>query len=143
MSSTFDIDVLQNRPRKIRMEDEDRVNIDDAWALVAMADRINEGKYIKHIEYAVDPVTGFYTNEILYRPNRELIKQSLETGVPAITADDGRRKGGARGGAIRYASVGCGSAAFPAMGCGWRKGTGSPPMHGCGRGWGSGWMRRC
>ncbi len=31
----------------------------------------------------------------------------------------------------------------PAMGCGWRKGTGSPPMHGCGKGWGSGWMRRC
>ena len=70
------------------MEGEDQVNIDDAWALVAMADRINEGKYIKHIEYAVDPATGLHTNEIRYRPNRELIKQSLETGVPAITADD-------------------------------------------------------
>lgn len=63
------------------------VPIDQAWALVAMADRINDGRYVKFVEYK-NPAGGDISNEILYRPNRDLIRDSLVSGEPAITEAD-------------------------------------------------------
>lgn len=66
---------------------EKTIPIADAWALVAMADRINGGRYIKFIEYRQDD-TGSHTDEIAFRPNRDLILNSLMSGAPAVTDAD-------------------------------------------------------
>lgn len=70
-----------------------QIPIADAWALVAMADRINDGRYVKFLEYATDE-QGLATDVIAYRPNRELIRDSIEKGNPAVTESD--RQIGAR-----------------------------------------------
>lgn len=59
-----------------------KIPIADAWALVAMADRINDGKYIKLPE--VDPETG----NISLRPNREIIKDQITLGLVNILSAD-------------------------------------------------------
>lgn len=64
-----------------------QISIDDAWALVAMADRVNNGRYLKVIEYARDS-NGMETGEILHWPNRTLIQNHLATGEPAVTDQD-------------------------------------------------------
>lgn len=79
--------------------EERMITIEQAWALVAMADRINEGRYVKFIEYA--PHTdraGNWINEsqpntdvILYRPNRDLIRDSIDLNNPAVTEEDRSR----------------------------------------------------
>jgi len=66
---------------------EQQIPIADAWALTAMADRINDGRYVKFVEYATDE-TGHATDVIAYRPNRELIRDSIEKGDPAVTDAD-------------------------------------------------------
>lgn len=66
------------------------IPIDQAWALVAMADRINDGRYVKFEEHAIDE-DGRMTNEVRYRPNRDLIRDSLETGDPAVSDEDRAR----------------------------------------------------
>jgi len=59
-----------------------KIPIADAWALVAMADRINDGKYIKLPE--VDPETG----NISLRPNREIIRDQITLGLVNILPAD-------------------------------------------------------
>lgn len=61
---------------------EQKIPIVDAWSLVAMADRINNGNYIKLPE--LDPETG----NIAYRPNREIIKDQITLGLANISAAD-------------------------------------------------------
>lgn len=56
--------------------------IADAWALVAMADRINEGKYVKFPEF--DQATG----NVKHRPNREIIANQIGLGLVNITQED-------------------------------------------------------
>jgi hypothetical protein len=56
--------------------------IADAWALVAFADRINEGKYIKFPELDQD------TGNIKLHPNRELIKTQVALSFPNVTDAD-------------------------------------------------------
>jgi len=76
--------------------EERTVSIEQAWALIAMADRINDGRYVKVVEYAPiaanrEFVDGEYEPEkdvILYRPNRELIRDSVDIGVPEVTEED-------------------------------------------------------
>lgn len=70
---------------------EQMIPIEQAWALVAMADRINDGRYVKFVEYAPNDGSG-QTNVIAYRPNRDLIRDSLATGEPAV-ADTDRQRG--------------------------------------------------
>lgn len=59
-----------------------KIPIADAWALVAMADRINEGKYIKLPE--LDPETG----NIAHRPNRDIIRDQILLGLVNISPAD-------------------------------------------------------
>lgn len=54
----------------------------EAWALVAMADRVNEGQYIKFPEFDQD------TGVVAKHPNRELIKTQLALGCPNVTETD-------------------------------------------------------
>lgn len=61
--------------------------IADAWALVAMADRINEGCYVKFPEF--DQETG----NVKFRPNRQIIEDQIELGQFGVT--DADRKFGA------------------------------------------------
>lgn len=65
----------------------------DAWALIAMADRINNGRYVKFVEYQ-ELEDGTPSDVIAYRPNRSLIRDSLEKGDPVVTDTD-RRDGAA------------------------------------------------
>lgn len=69
---------------------EKMIPIEQAWALVAMADRINDGRYIKFVDYARQE-DGRFTDEILYRPNRDLIRDSLALGEPVVTDADRER----------------------------------------------------
>lgn len=64
--------------------------IADAWALVAMADRINQGRYVKFAEYEYagheqDPNAQ---PRLARESNRTLIERSLDTGKPAVTNED-------------------------------------------------------
>lgn len=69
---------------------EQMIPIQQAWALVAMADRINDGRYVKFEEHAIAE-DGRMTNEVRYRSNRDLIRDSLETGDPAVLDEDRAR----------------------------------------------------
>ena len=59
-----------------------KLPINDAWALVAMADRINEGKYVKFPEF--DQETG----NVKHRPNREIIADQIALGLVNISVAD-------------------------------------------------------
>lgn len=76
----------QNRNSDAR-PDNRTLPIEQAWALVAMADRINQGRYVKFIEYRQNP-DNVSANEISFYPNRTLIERSLEKGEPAVTDQD-------------------------------------------------------
>lgn len=54
----------------------------EAWALVAYADRINQGQYVKFPEF--DQETG----QVSIRPNRDLIKDELALGLKNIQDED-------------------------------------------------------
>lgn len=71
-------------------EPEQQIPIADAWALVAMADRINDGRYVKFVEYASGE-DGRSSDVIAYRPNREMIQDSLSLGVPSVNDEDRAR----------------------------------------------------
>lgn len=59
-----------------------KLPLKDAWALVAMADRINDGDYLKFPE--LDESTGLISR----RPNREIIKDQVILGLVNITDVD-------------------------------------------------------
>lgn len=59
-----------------------KLPLSDAWALVAMADRINSGAYVKFPE--LDQETGL----VKIRPNREIIKDQIVLGLVNITEQD-------------------------------------------------------
>jgi hypothetical protein len=60
-----------------------KIPISDAWALVAYADRINSGEYVKFIEF--DQTTG----HVKRKPNRELIADQVSVmGLRSVTAED-------------------------------------------------------
>lgn len=71
-----------NDEQKKALAKKNLLPIADAWALVAMADRINEGKYIKFPEF--DPETG----NVKHRPNREIITDQINLGLVNITPAD-------------------------------------------------------
>jgi len=54
----------------------------DAWSLVALADRINGGQYIKFAE--LDQETG----NVKLRPNRDIIADQVKLGMVNITDED-------------------------------------------------------
>jgi len=54
----------------------------DAWALVAYADRLNKGQYVKFPEF--DQETG----KVSIRPNRDLIKDELILGMRNVNDED-------------------------------------------------------
>lgn len=54
----------------------------EAWALVAYADRINQGQYVKFPEF--DQETG----QVSIRPNRDLIKDEVALGMKNIQDED-------------------------------------------------------
>jgi len=59
-----------------------KLRLKDAWSLVAMADRINAGGYVKFPEF--DQETG----KVSIRPNREIIKDEISLGLTNITEAD-------------------------------------------------------
>ena len=59
-----------------------QISQQEAWALVAYADRINRGQYIKFPEF--DQETG----QVSLRPNRDLIKDQLTLGMSGVTDED-------------------------------------------------------
>ena len=59
-----------------------KLPLKDAWSLVAMADRINAGGYIKFPEF--DQETG----KVSIRPNREIIKDEVSLGLTNIIEAD-------------------------------------------------------
>lgn len=69
---------------------EQMIPVEQAWALVAMADRINDGRYVKFEEHAIAE-NGRMTNEVRYRPNRDLIADSLAKNDPAVLDQDRAR----------------------------------------------------
>jgi hypothetical protein len=71
-----------DKEQKKRFLKEQKLPIADAWALVAFADRINEGKYIKFPE--MDQETG----NVKLHPNRELIKTQVALSFPNVTSAD-------------------------------------------------------
>ena len=71
-----------DQAQKKRFLKEQKLPIADAWALVAFADRINEGKYIKFPE--LDQETG----NVKQHPNRELIKTQVALSFPNVTDAD-------------------------------------------------------
>ena len=71
-----------DKEQKKRFLKEQKLPIADAWALVAFADRINEGRYIKFPE--MDQETG----NVKLHPNRELIKTQVALSFPNVTAVD-------------------------------------------------------
>lgn len=84
------LNVTARRPPAVERAPEDAIPIAQAWALVAMADRINDGKYVKFVEYAIGE-NGVPTDVIAYRPNRELIADSIANGSPAVSDEDRER----------------------------------------------------
>lgn len=77
-----------DKEQKKRFLKEQKLPIADAWALVAFADRINEGRYIKFPE--MDQETG----NVKLHPNRELIKTQVALSFPNVT--DADRETGAK-----------------------------------------------
>jgi hypothetical protein len=81
---------LHSNRKEIKMDIEqkktllkrNKLPIADAWALVAMADRVNNGQYVKFPEF--DPENGM----VKVRPNREIIKDQLTLGLVNITEAD-------------------------------------------------------
>jgi hypothetical protein len=71
-----------DREQKRRFLKEQKLPIADAWALVAFADRINEGRYIKMPEFDQD------TGNVKTHPNRELIKTQVALSFPNVTDAD-------------------------------------------------------
>ena len=71
-----------DQAQKKRFLKEKKLPIADAWALVAFADRINEGKYIKFPEMDQD------TGNVRLHPNRELIKTQVALSFPNVTDAD-------------------------------------------------------
>ena len=71
-----------DQAQKKRFLKEKKLPIADAWALVAFADRINEGKYIKFPEMDQD------TGNVKLHPNRELIKTQVALSFPNVTDAD-------------------------------------------------------
>jgi hypothetical protein len=59
-----------------------KLPLKDAWTLVAMADRINGGAYVKFPEFDQD------TGKVSIRPNREIIKDQISLGLVNITEAD-------------------------------------------------------
>ena len=59
-----------------------KLPLKDAWTLVAMADRINGGAYVKFPEFDQD------TGKVSTRPNREIIKDQISLGLVNITEAD-------------------------------------------------------
>jgi hypothetical protein len=59
-----------------------KLPLSEAWSLVAMADRVNEGMYIKFPEFDQD------TGVVAKHPNRELIRTQLALGCPNVTETD-------------------------------------------------------
>lgn len=68
--------------QKKRLLKDKKLPIADAWALVAMADRVNYGKYFKFHE--IDTATG----NVLFRPNREVIADQITLGLVNISKED-------------------------------------------------------
>lgn len=68
--------------QKKNLHKKQKVPIADAWALVAMADRVNKGQYLKFPEF--DQESGMEK----FRPNREVIKDQLALGLVNITEAD-------------------------------------------------------
>jgi hypothetical protein len=54
----------------------------EAWALVAFADRLNKGQYVKFPEF--DQETG----KVSIQPNRDIIKAELALGMVHVTDED-------------------------------------------------------
>lgn len=60
-----------------------KIPITEAWALVAYADRINQGEYLKFPEFNAE------TGNVSRKPNRELISDQLAVmGCRNVTAED-------------------------------------------------------
>lgn len=59
-----------------------KLPINLAWALVAMADRINEGQYIKFAEMDQETAT------VKTRPNRDIIRDQIALGLVNLTKED-------------------------------------------------------
>lgn len=78
---------MEPKQKKALMK-EQKLPLSDAWALVAMADRINNARYVKFAE--MDQGTG----NVTVRPNREIIKDQISLGLVNITSSD--REFGAR-----------------------------------------------
>jgi hypothetical protein len=84
---------LENIKQKLREDDaaqvaekEKKIPIAEAWALVAYADRINNGDYVKFPEF--DPESG----NVKRKPNRELISEQVAVmGFRSVTAEDKAR----------------------------------------------------
>lgn len=72
---------MNNEERKNFIKNK-KLPLAEAWALVAMADRVNEGSYVKFPEF--DQETG----NVAKHPNRELIKTQLALGCPNVTEAD-------------------------------------------------------
>jgi hypothetical protein len=72
---------MDNDQRK-QFAKENLIPIADAWALVAMADRINGGRYIKLVE--CDPETG----NVTFRPNRDIIANQVALGLVNVRPED-------------------------------------------------------
>jgi hypothetical protein len=68
--------------QKKRLMKEHKMPIADAWALVAYADRINSGRYVKEPE--LDRETG----NVVARPNRSLIADQITLGMMGVTDAD-------------------------------------------------------
>jgi hypothetical protein len=72
------MDQTENVERKSK-----KIPIADAWALVAYADRINGGEYVKFIEFDQD------TGNVKRKPNRELIADQVSImGLRSVTKED-------------------------------------------------------
>jgi hypothetical protein len=72
---------MEPKQKKALMK-EQKLPLTDAWALVAMADRINNEKYVKFPEMDHD------TGNVTVRPNREIIKDQIALGLVNITPAD-------------------------------------------------------
>ena len=67
---------------KVAKQDK-KIPIAEAWALVAYADRINHGEYIKFPEFDAE------TGNVKRKPNRELINDQIAVmGFRSVTAED-------------------------------------------------------
>jgi len=71
-----------NQEQKKQFIKHQKIPLIDAWALVAMADRVNGGAYVKFPE--MDQETG----NVKVRPNREIIKDQILLGLVNLTDED-------------------------------------------------------